>query len=149
MKILLAADHAGFGLKNSIKDFLVAEGFQVEDMGASAFDPADNYPEIMLPVAMRIVSDPDTTRAIVFGKSGQGEAIICNRLPGVRAAVYYGGNPEIIRLSREHNNANVLSLGAGFLQEKEAQEAVRLWIATTFNNEERHVKRIEMLDNIQ
>lgn len=149
MKILLAADHAGFGLKNFIKDFLVAEGFQIEDMGAAAFDPADNYPEIILPVAMRIVSDPDTTRAIVFGKSGQGEAIICNRLPGVRAAVYYGGNLEIIRLSREHNNANVLSLGAGFLEEKEAQEAVRLWIATTFNNEERHVKRIEMLDNIQ
>lgn len=149
MKILLAADHAGFGLKNYIKDFLVTEGFQVEDMGAAAFDPADNYPEIMLPVAMRIVSDPDTTRAIVFGKSGQGEAIICNRLPGVRAAVYYGGNLEIIRLSREHNNANVLSLGAGFLEEKEAQEAVRLWIATAFNNEERHVKRIEMLDNIQ
>lgn len=149
MKILLAADHAGFGLKNYVKDFLIAEGFQVEDMGASAFDPADNYPEIMLPVAMRIVSDPDTTRAIVFGKSGQGEAIICNRLPGVRAVVYYGGNLEIIRLSREHNNANVLSLGAGFLEEKEAQEAVRLWIATTFNNEERHVKRIDMLDNIQ
>ena len=149
MKILLAADHAGFGLKNFIKDFLVTEGFQVEDMGASAFDPADNYPEIMLPVAMRIVSNPDTTRAIVFGKSGQGEAIICNRLPGVRAAVYYGGNFDIIRLSREHNNANVLSLGAGFLTEKEAQEAVRLWIATTFNNEERHVKRIDMLDNIQ
>lgn len=149
MKILLAADHAGFGLKNYVKDFLIAEGFQVEDMGASAFDPADNYPEIILPVAMRIVSDPDTTRAIVFGKSGQGEAIICNRLPGVRAVVYYGGNLEIIRLSREHNNANVLSLGAGFLEEKEAQEAVRLWIATTFNNEERHVKRIDMLDNIQ
>ncbi len=149
MKILLAADHAGFKLKNFVKDFLLTEGFQVEDMGAAAFDPADNYPEIMLPVAMRIVSDPDTTRAVVFGKSGQGEAIICNRLPGVRAAVYYGGNLEIIRLSREHNNANVLSLGAGFLEEKEAQEAVRLWIATTFNNEERHVKRIEMLDNIQ
>lgn len=149
MKILLAADHVGFKLKNFVKDFLLTEGFQVEDMGAAAFDPADNYPEIMLPVAMRIVSDPDTTRAVVFGKSGQGEAIICNRLPGVRAAVYYGGNLEIIRLSREHNNANVLSLGAGFLEEKEAQEAVRLWIAITFNNEERHVKRIEMLDNIQ
>lgn len=149
MKILLAADHVGFKLKNFVKDFLLTEGFQVEDMGAAAFDPADNYPEIMLPVAMRIVSDPDTTRAVVFGKSGQGEAIICNRLPGVRAAVYYGGNLEIIRLSREHNNANVLSLGAGFLDEKEAQEAVRLWIAITFNNEERHVKRIEMLDNIQ
>ena len=149
MKILLAADHAGFGLKNNIKDFLVGGGFQVEDMGASAFDPADNYPEIMLPVAMRIVSDPENTRAVIFGRSGQGEAIICNRFPGVRADVYYGGSMEIVRLSREHNDANVLSIGADFVKEKEAREAVRLWIATPFTHEERHVKRIEMLDNIQ
>ncbi|MEK7463899.1 MAG: RpiB/LacA/LacB family sugar-phosphate isomerase [Patescibacteria group bacterium] len=149
MKILLAADHAGFGLKNNIKDFLIAEGFQIEDMGARAFDPADNYPEIMLPVAMKIVDDPENTKAIVFGRSGQGEAIICNRFPGVRADVYYGGSMEIVRLSREHNDANVLSIGADFVKEKEAQEAVRLWIATPFTHEERHVKRIEMLDNIQ
>lgn len=153
MKILLAADHAGFSLKNNIKDFLVAEGFQVDDMGAHAFDPADNYPEIMLPVAMRIVTDseddPGSTKAIIFGKSGQGEAIICNRFPGVRAAVYYGGNLDIISLSREHNDANILSIGAGFVNEKEAQEAVKLWIATAFSNEERHMKRIDMLDNIQ
>jgi ribose 5-phosphate isomerase B len=149
MKILLAADHAGFGLKNYIKDFLVSEGFKVEDMGAHTFVQDDNYPEIMLPVAMRIVSDPENIKAIIFGKSGQGEAIICNRMPGVRAVVYYGGNPEILRLSREHNDANVLSFGAGFLEEKEAKEAVRLWIATPFSKEERHIKRIEMLDSIE
>lgn len=149
MKILLAADHAGFELKNKIKDFLAGEGFDVEDMGAPTLVPDDNYPEIMLPVAMRIVNDPENTKAIIFGKSGQGEAIICNRLPGVRAIVYYGKNTEIIRLSREHNNANILSIGAGFVGEDEAKEAVRLWISTPFSGEERHVKRIEMLDSIE
>lgn len=149
MKIFLATDHAGFELKNKVKDFLVSEGFNVEDMGAHVFDPADDYPKIMLPVAMRVVSDPENTRAIVFGKSGNGEAILCNRFPGIRAAVYHGKNLEIVRLSREHNNANILSIGAGFVEEEEVVEAVRLWISTSFSNEPRHQKRNEMLDNIE
>lgn len=149
MKILLGADHAGFVLKNRVKDFLINEGFDVEDLGAHVLVADDNYPEIMLPVAMRIVGAMDDTKAIVFGKSGNGEAIICNRLPGVRAAVYHGKNLEIVRLSREHNDANVLSIGAGFVEEEEAIEAVRVWISTPFNKEPRHVKRIEMLDNIE
>ena len=148
MKIIVASDHAGFELKNQIKDFLLAEGFQVEDMGAAAFDPADDYPSIMLPAALQVVNDPDNVRAIVFGKSGQGEAILCNRFPGVRAVVFYGGDPQIIRLSREHNNSNVLSLGAGFLDFEKAKEAVRLWIGTPFSNEDRHARRNDMLDNI-
>jgi ribose 5-phosphate isomerase B len=149
MKILLASDHAGFTLKNSIKDFLVNEGFTVEDMGAHTLVPDDNYPEIMLPVAMRILNDSSDTKAIVFGKSGNGEAIICNRLPGVRAAVYHGKNLEIVRLSREHNNANVLSIAAAFVDEEEAKLAVKLWISTPFSNDERHIKRNEMLDAIE
>lgn len=149
MKILLAADHAGFALKNKVKEYLTNEGFTVEDMGAHVLVPDDNYPEIMLPVAMRIVSATDDTKAIIFGKSGNGEAVICNRLPGVRAAVYHGKNLEIVRLSRQHNDANILSIGAGFVEEEEAIEAVRVWISTPFSNEERHVKRVEMLDNIE
>ena len=149
MKILLAADHAGFDLKNKVKEFLMSEGFTVEDMGAHVFVQDDNYPEIILPVAMRIVNDPENTKAIIFGKSGNGEAIICNRLPGVRAAVYHGKNLEIVRLSREHNNANVLSIGAGFVEFEEAREAVRLWISTSFSNDARHITRNNMLDAIQ
>ncbi len=149
MKIILAADHAGFELKNKIKEYLISENFNIEDMGAHTFVQDDNYPEIMLPVAMRIVNDPENTRAIIFGKSGNGEAIICNRLPGVRAAVYHGKNLDIVKLSREHNNSNVLSMGAGFVEEEEAREAVRLWISTPFSNDERHVKRNDMLDNIE
>lgn len=149
MKIILASDHAGFELKNKVKDFLVTEDFQVEDLGAAALNPEDDYPRIMLPVAMRVVSDPENTRAIIFGKSGQGEAMVSNRFPGVRAAVYYAHNPEIIRLSREHNDANILSIGAGFINEEQAIEAVRLWISTPFSGDERHVRRIEQMDNIQ
>jgi ribose 5-phosphate isomerase B len=149
MKLLLATDHAGFELKNKVKDFLVSEGFDVEDMGAHVFDSIDDYPKIMLPVAMKVVNDPENTRAIVFGKSGNGEAILCNRFPGVRAAVYHGKNLEIVRLCREHNNANILSIGAGFVEAEEAIEAVRLWISTPFSNEPRHQKRNDALDNIE
>ena len=149
MKILLAADHAGFELKNKILAFLKEDGFDVEDMGAHVFDAGDDYPKIMLPLAMRVVSDPENTRGIVFGKSGNGEAIICNRLPGVRAAVYHGKNMDIVKLSREHNDANVLSLAAGFVSEDEAKEAISLWLSTPFSGDARHVRRNEMLDAIE
>ncbi len=149
MKILLAADHAGLALKNKIKDFLIEEGFDTEDLGTNVFDKEDKYPEIMLPAAIRVVNDPINTHAIVFGKSGQGEAIICNRLPGVRATVYHGKNLEVIRLARGDNDSNVLSIGAQFVEEEEAIEAVRLWISTPFSNEQRHITRNEMLDSIE
>jgi ribose 5-phosphate isomerase B len=149
MKIILASDHAGFELKNKIKDFLTSEGFGVEDLGAAVLNPEDDYPKYMVPAAMRVVNDPENTKAIIFGKSGQGEAMVSNRFPGVRAAVYYFHNLEIIRLSREHNDANVLSIGAGFISEEQAIEAVKTWISTPFSKEERHVRRIEQMDNIQ
>src|SRR5574343_246941 len=147
LKIILASDHAGFELKNKVKDFLMSEGFNVDDMGAHTFVADDNYPEIMIPTAMRVLSD-ENTKAIIFGKSGQGEAIICNRFPGIRAVVYYGQNTEIIRLSREHNDANILSIGAGFVNEEEAKEAIKIWLGTAFSNDERHILRNDMLDNI-
>src|SRR3989344_5607331 len=157
-KILLASDHAGFELKNRIANFLKDEGFDIEDMGAHVYDKDDDYPKIMIPVAMRIIKNTENTKAIIFGKSGQGEAIIVNRFPGIRAVVYYGDmkegnkgelNMEIIRLSREHNDANVLSIGAGFVDEESAKQAVKLWLATAFSNDKRHIRRIEMLDNIE
>ena len=148
MKIILAADHAGYELKNKILEYLKTEGFETEDMGAHVYNKDDDYTEIMLPVVMRVVSDPENCKAILFGKSGNGEAMLSNRFPGVRAAVYHGKNLEILRLSREHNNANILSIGAGFVEENEAKEAVRLWLSTPFSNESRHVRRNEMLDNV-
>jgi ribose 5-phosphate isomerase B len=149
MKILVASDHAGFELKNAIVALLKSQGVDVEDMGAKSFDESDDYPTIMIPVAMQVASDPENTKAIILGKSGNGEAMVSNRFPGVRAAVYHGKNMEIVRLSREHNDANILSLAAGYVDEKEACEAVTLWLATPFSEDERHIRRNEMLDSIE
>ena len=151
MKILLGADHAGFELKNKIKAFLSSssEKYSIEDMGAHELNATDDYPAILAPLAIKVAEQPEEYKAIIFGGSGQGEAMVCNRFPGVRAAVYYGSNLDIIKLSREHNDSNVLSIGARFVDEKQAIEAVSLWLETTFSKDERHIRRINMLDNIE
>ncbi len=146
--ILFAADHAGFDLKKALIPFVEQLGYVAEDHGPATLQPDDDYPEIILPVALAVSEKPDVYRAIIIGGSGQGEAIIANRFPEVRAAVYYGGSTQIITLSREHNDANVLSLGARFISEEEAKEAVRIWLTTPFSDEERHARRIAMIENI-
>jgi len=148
MKIILASDHAGIELKNKMKGILALLDHTMEDMGAFEFKEEDDYPTIMIPVAMKVAGEAET-RAIIFGKSGQGEAMVVNRFPGVHATVYYAPNLEIIRLAREHNDSNILSIGAGFINEIEAEEAVRLWLSTPFSGDERHVRRLEQADNIQ
>ncbi len=155
--ILFAADHAGFELKGQLLEFVRGLGYETEDMGAHAFDANDDYPPIMAPVGLAIAADPIRRKAIVIGGSGQGEAMVTNRFPGVRATVYYGKDLEIIRLSRKHNDANILSLGARFLTVDEAKEAVKLWLDTPFVGEgtdvekesERHARRIEQIDQIE
>ena len=149
LKIVLASDHAGFERKNELLEFLKKEAFDVEDVGALTLEPDDDYPKYMVKAAMRVVEDPDNTKAIIFGMSGQGEAIVANRFPGVRAAVWYGGSLDIIKLSREHNDANILSIGAHFVSKEEMINAVKLWLSTFFSNEERHKRRIEEIDSIE
>jgi ribose 5-phosphate isomerase B len=144
-KIYLASDHAGYELKSALSAFLGEHGYIVEDLGPSNYEATDDYPDTIAPLA-RAIADDKSAAGIAIGASGQGEAIVCNRTPGVRAAVYYGGNKEIITLSRQHNDANVLSLGAKFLSQEEAKEAVLLWLETPFSNEERHVRRIAKLN---
>lgn len=146
MKVFFASDHAGFELKEKLLAF-VREDLQleVEDCGAFTYDEDDDYPDFVA-VAAQNVQRQESARAIVLGGSGQGEAIAANRFLGVRAAVYYGGDLEIVTLSREHNDANVLSLGARFLSEEEAKEAVRLWLETPFSQDVRHIRRIEKMD---
>jgi len=142
MKIYLAADHAGFGLKEKIKQLLIKQGYAVKDFGAFEYNEGDDYPDFVHKAAAAVAKNPDDALGIVIGGSGQGEAMVANRYKGVRAAVYYGGRNEIIKLSREHNNANVLSLGSRFLSEEEALAAVDLWLRTPFSKEERHQRRI-------
>ena len=147
-KIILGSDHAGFKLKEAIKKFLIKEGFEVNDLGTHSYNADDDYPEFIAVAAKKVASNKNS-KGIIFGGSGQGEAIIANKIKGIRAALYYGSNLDIVKLSRTHNNANILSLGARFLTEKQAMEAVRLWLKTDFSNEERHKRRIKQIIRIE
>ncbi|MBI2024738.1 MAG: RpiB/LacA/LacB family sugar-phosphate isomerase [Candidatus Harrisonbacteria bacterium] len=152
MTIFLASDHAGFGLKEKIKKFLTEKGYQVNDFGAASYNESDDYPDFVRKAAEAVSecvqSGPSTSSGskqcfgIVLGGSGQGEAMVANRYKGVRAAVLYKFDRAIIKLSREHNDANVLAIGARFLGERKALKAVELWLKTPFSGEERHKRRI-------
>jgi ribose 5-phosphate isomerase B len=146
MKIFIGADHAGFELKEYLVDFLKNEGHDVVDKGAYGLNESDDYPDFIVPVAKEVAQDPDHRRGIILGGSGQGEAIAANRFKGVRATVYYGGNLDIIKLGRQHNNSNVLSFGARFVTHDEAEKSVLLWLGTTFFGEERHTRRLKKID---
>ena len=165
MKIFLATDHAGFGLKEKVKQFLHQNGYTVEDFGAFQFDKNDDYPDFISKAAVSVSEDPKNNRGIIFGGSGQGEAMVANKYKGVRCAVFYAlaihplsidatgktsSDPfEMIRLTREHNDANMLSLGARFLNEEEALYVVKLWLNTPFTHDPRHVRRIEKIKKIE
>ena len=141
--IVLATDHAGFELKEHVKKFLLEKGFEIKDFGALEYDALDDYPDFIIP-ASKFVSK-NKLIGIIFGGSGQGEAIAANRIKGIRAVVFYNGPDDIIELSRMHNNANILSIGARFVDNQRAEEIINLWLSTTFE-EGRHKKRISKLD---
>jgi len=146
MTIYLGTDHAGFALKEQLKVYLKERGHNVQDQGAFALDENDDYTDYVKIVAKLVQSDPES-KGIVLGGSGQGEAICANRFKGIRAAVYYGGAKEILKLSREHNDANILSLGARFLNLEQAKEAIDLWLTTPFSQDQRHARRIYEVDS--
>jgi ribose 5-phosphate isomerase B len=153
MKICIATDHAGFEMKEKLLVYLQNEGHTVEDFGASSYDSSDDYPDFIAKAAQAVSeaagSGGGGVRGIILGGSGQGEAMVANRFFGVRATVYYGGKIEIISLSREHNDANMLSLGARFLSDEEALEAVKVWLDADFSGDERHVRRIQKMDRLE
>ena len=155
MKIFVGSDHAGFGLKQALIPYLQEMGHEVVDKGAAEYDEKDDYPDFVIPVAREVSMHPNEVKGIVFGGSGQGEAMCANKFRNVRATVYYGrGNSlvnegeSIIELSRQHNDANVLSFGARFITEDEMKERVRTWLATPFSEIERHKRRIEKINKI-
>ena len=141
MKILIASDHAGYELKKELISYLTKIDYEVEDKGSFKYLQEDDYPDFVAPLA-REISENDDLKGIIIGGSGQGEAMVANRFEGVRAAVYCANNLDIIKLSREHNNANILSLGARFLSIRKAKKAVKLWLETSFSGEERHLRRL-------
>lgn len=143
MKIGLGSDHAGYTYKEGIKDFLTRTGHEVEDFGTDSTEAAD-YPLFCRPVA-EAVARGDCDRGIVLGGSGNGEAMVANRVRGVRCALCW--NSESARLARLHNDANMISLGERMMTLSEALEIVRTWIETPFEGG-RHVRRIELIDEL-
>ena len=150
MKIYIGSDHAGFEMKKALIAFISEQGHELYDCGPEQYVHDDDYPDYISIVASHVSSEYQNpeVRGIVIGYSGQGEAIVANRFPHVRCAVFYGGSKHVLTLSREHNNANILSLGANFMTTQEAQSAVLLWLSTKFSGEERHVRRINKIEQL-
>jgi len=164
MKIYLGTDHAGFELKEKLKTFLQEKGYEVEDCGAYSFDKEDDYPDFIGKTAEKVSQSPNDF-GIVIGGSGQGEAMVANKYNNVRCALFYcpavppssidasgkqSTDPyEMLALTRAHNNSNMLSLGARFLTEEQAKEAVLRFLSASFSKEPRHQRRIDKIKKIE
>ena len=144
MHIYLACDHAGFEHKEVLKHWLTQLGkYEVTDCGAYTLDPEDDYPDFIARAAAAVSSHPSQCKAIIFGGSGQGEAMLANQFPSVRATVYYGHEPSMLQLSREHNDANILSIGARFVAVDETVSIVETWLSYDSAQDERHIRRLK------
>lgn len=163
MKIALSTDHAGFSRLKRLKAGLELIGYTCIDYGPVAFNPTDDYPDFIRPAA-EAVQQGSCDAGIIFGGSGQGEAMAANRVAGIRCTVWYGPavaigavdasgamsqDPyELLRLSKEHNNANMLSIAGRFVSDEESIKVAVLWLNHLFSNEERHMRRISKLDQV-
>jgi len=145
--IYIASDHAGFELKKQILEHLKNTDQEIEDCGPHTFDPDDDYPDFIFPCAQKVAANPGSI-GIILGRSGNGEAMAANKVKGIRAALFYGGHEDIVSLSRQHNNANILSLGAQFLNVDEVKRAIDLFIETRFEGG-RHQRRVEKIAKLE
>jgi ribose 5-phosphate isomerase B len=142
MRVYLGADHAGYELKVHLVSYLPTQGFDVVDLGALTYDPDDDYPAVCFEVGQRVVAEPGTL-GVVIGGSGNGEQIAANKVPGVRAALAW--NVETARLSREHNDANVVGIGGRMHPLDEATAIVVAFLTTSFSGNPRHARRIDQI----
>lgn len=163
MRIALAADHAGFTQLRELTDYLESLGHEIKDFGPATLKPDDDYPDFIIPAAKAVASG-ECEHGIILGGSGQGEAMAANKIKGIRCAVFYGPavplrvvdadghtshDPyEIIRLSRQHNNANMLSLAARFVPLADMRQAIKLWLEVPFSQDERHIRRINKISEL-
>ncbi|MGB8815939.1 MAG: RpiB/LacA/LacB family sugar-phosphate isomerase [Minisyncoccia bacterium] len=151
-KIYIGSDHAGFKIKEKIIPWLKNMGYEVCDYGAFQYDEYDDYPDFIAPVAKAVSLNPDHVKGIILGGSGQGEAIVANRFPHVRAIVYYGRSissfKNILKLGREHNNSNIISIGARFVGLSSAKSAILKWLETPFSWSDRHIRRIKKIEKV-
>ncbi len=146
MKIYLGTDHAGFELKEKIKLFLKENNYDVEDCGAFEFNKDDDYPDFISKVGENVSKDTNS-RGIVLGKSGAGECIVANKYKGVRA--FLAVNDNNVKLAREHNDANIISIGSEIVPLDETKKLIKLFLETPFSGDERHVRRINKIKEIE
>ncbi|MEV8564745.1 ribose-5-phosphate isomerase [Streptomyces sp. NPDC051322] len=142
MRVYLGSDHAGFELKNHLVEWLTAQGHDPVDCGPHIYDAVDDYPPFCLRAAVRTAADPESL-GIVIGGSGNGEQIAANKVKGVRAVLAW--SEQTAALGREHNNANVISVGGRMHTQDEAVKFVETFLATPYSGAERHQRRIDML----
>jgi len=146
MKVFLATDHAGFDFKEQIKAFLQENGYDIEDCGAHEFNKDDDYPDFISIASEKVSKTPDSF-GIVLGKSGAGECIVANKIKGIRAVL--GVSEKNAQLAREHNDANVLSLGSEIVDIETSKKLIEIFLQTPFSNEERHIRRIEKIRKLE
>ena len=142
MRVHIGGDHAAYELLGTLVEFLEAEGHEVTNHGPHTYDAEDDYPVFVLRAAEAVAADPESL-GVVLGGSGNGEQMAANKVRGIRAALCY--NTELAELAREHNNAQVISIGARMNTAEEAREMVRTFLATPFSQAPRHVRRINMV----
>ncbi|MCW4600877.1 ribose-5-phosphate isomerase [Janibacter hoylei] len=142
MRVHIGGDHAAFELHQELLTFLADEGHEVTDHGPFEYDAVDDYPVFVIRAAQAVAADPGS-RGIVLGGSGNGEQMAANKVAGIRAALCY--NAELAKLAREHNDAQILSMGGRMQSVEESKEMVRVFLASDFTGEERHQRRIDMI----
>lgn len=142
MRVHIGGDHAAYELQRALVTWLAEEGHDVVDHGATEYDELDDYPVFVLRAAEAVAAEPDSL-GVVLGGSGNGEQMAANKVKGVRAALCY--NTELAQLARQHNNAQIISIGGRFNTVEESKEMVRVFLETPFSGVERHQRRIDMV----
>lgn len=164
MKIALATDHAGFEQLRDLQEYLESLGYECVNYGPTRLNVTDDYPDFVFQAASAVAKH-ECDKGVIMGRSGQGEAMAANRFKGVRCGVFYGpavvgriidangrisNSPyEIVKLVREHEDSNMISIAASFVSVADIKQVTKLWLETPFTNEPRHVRRIDKLDRIE
>jgi ribose 5-phosphate isomerase B len=146
MRLHIGSDHAGLELKNELLAHLVNNGHDVTDHGPYEYDALDDYPDFCIPAAQAVAKDP-TSLGVVIGGSGNGEQISANKVKGIRAVLAW--SIETAKLGKEHNNANVVSIGGRMHSIDQCKEIIDAFIATPFSNDERHIRRINKMSKFE
>lgn len=150
MKVYIASDHGGYKYKEELKEYIRDKGFEVEDMGTHELDPKDDYPDFVLPLAEKVAlrrAQGENDFGIIFGRSGNGEQIAANKVKGIRAALCL--NEQMAQKAREHNDANILSLGADYIDLETAKKIAETFLKTPFSEDKRHKRRLDKISKYE